>query len=102
MRNVIDPARDLGHVDRDHKKEKAKKDTPEYGDVPAAREGETGGEETKKGDLSHETYAEHLGAIGKSLNDEVATRSTGPAAEDEPKTMHEDAEKVREKCEDCA
>ena len=100
VRNVIDPARDLGHVDRDHKKEK--KDMSGHEGVPAAREGEEGGRKMNRGDLGQEGRAEHSGAIEKFLDDDAAADSTGHTSEDEPKKKHGDAGKIKDECEDCA
>ena len=91
---MIDPTRDLGHVDRDHRTEKKDRDTADV-----AADGGKG--KAGKQDKGGEGDAGASGALRKSPGNDAA-RTTGLVAEGVLKDRPEMGEIQNEDCKDCA
>ena len=94
VRDVIDPARGLGHVDRDHRGEQRDRETAD-----AAVEGARGTERKQDERRGGSTGA--VGALGKSTGDD-AVKATDLVAKGARKDGPEKAGKQKEDCQDCA
>ena len=88
---MIDPARDLGHVDREHHKEKL-----EQGSSPAARRA------AKEPVFSDGGGRDVAKSSGLPCGDDDIVEATGLGVAEEPKKELEQGKKGAEACEDCA